>query len=183
MTEHLPEVLILDEPTVGLDPKQITDIRSLIKHLAGDRTVILSTHILPEVSMTCDKVTIINQGRIVISDTLANLTKRNSDFSEISVVVREKGKDAASVIRSVNGVSAVRKVPSTMEEGTSKFEISLPEDADLRGDVARAVTAADIDLLEMASRQVTLEEIFIRQITKEDAQVNESAPEEKEASQ
>ena len=175
-----PEVLILDEPTVGLDPKQITDIRSLIKHLAGDRTVILSTHILPEVSMTCDKVTIINQGRIVVSDTLANLTKRGYDFSEISIPVRDRGKDTAGVLRGLNGVTSVKAVELTTRDDTKKFDVSLPEDADLRGMVAKAITSAEIDLLEMTSRQVSLEEIFIRHITKEENHSAESPAESAE---
>ncbi|MCA9429263.1 MAG: ATP-binding cassette domain-containing protein [Candidatus Omnitrophica bacterium] len=187
-----PEVLILDEPTVGLDPKQITDIRSLIKHLAGDRTVILSTHILPEVSMTCDKVTIINRGQIVVSDTLENLTKRSTDFSEISVLVRDHGKDAGSVLRGLPGVKEVKSVETGKDNGTRKFDVSLPQDEDLRGAVAKAITGADIELLEMASRQVTLEEIFIRHITKEEdhspePEANETATanstEEEEASE
>ncbi|MCA9424420.1 MAG: ATP-binding cassette domain-containing protein [Candidatus Omnitrophica bacterium] len=187
-----PEVLILDEPTVGLDPKQITDIRSLIKHLAGDRTVILSTHILPEVSMTCDKVTIINRGQIVVSDTLENLTKRSADFSEISVLVRDHGKDVGSVLRGLPGVKEVKSVETGKDNGTRKFDVSLPQDEDLRGAVAKAITGADIELLEMASRQVTLEEIFIRHITKEEdhspePEANETATanstEEEEASE
>ncbi|MCB9767348.1 MAG: ATP-binding cassette domain-containing protein [Candidatus Omnitrophica bacterium] len=187
-----PEVLILDEPTVGLDPKQITDIRSLIKHLAGDRTVILSTHILPEVSMTCDKVTIINRGQIVVSDTLENLTKRSTDFSEISVLVRDHGKDVGSVLRGLPGVKEVKSVETGKDNGTRKFDVSLPQDEDLRGAVAKAITGADIELLEMASRQVTLEEIFIRHITKEEdhspePEANETATanstEEEEASE
>ncbi len=175
-----PEVLILDEPTVGLDPKQITDIRSLIKHLAGDRTVILSTHILPEVSMTCDKVTIINQGQVVVSDTLSNLTKRSSDFSEISVIVRDQGKDTASIIQSVNGVSEVNPSRTGIKDGTTKLDVSLPEDEDIRGAVAKAITSADIELLELSSRQVTLEEIFIRHITNEESGLHHADPDEQE---
>jgi len=125
-------------------------------------------------------VTIINRGQIVVSDTLENLTKRSTDFSEISVLVRDHGKDAGSVLRGLPGVKEVKSVETGKDNGTIKFDVSLPQDEDLRGAVAKAITSADIELLEMASRQVTLEEIFIRHITKEEDHSPEPEAEETE---
>jgi len=162
-----PEVLVLDEPTVGLDPKQITEIRSIIKHLAGDRTVILSTHILPEVSITCDHVAIIHQGRIVRADTLENLTSQST--TDTSIVVEVRG-DTNKVVSAVRDLSGVRSVSPDGENpgGERTMSIKIPTDPDMRGQIARTITETGADLLEMRSKAVTLEEIFIESI-REDA--------------
>jgi ABC-2 type transport system ATP-binding protein len=171
-----PEVLILDEPTVGLDPKQITDIRALIKGLAGNRTVILSTHILPEVSMTCQWVTIIHNGRIVASDSIQHLTQEDPDKSEILITVRDPESKAGGVIRGIQGILEVTDEPIQSDKGDVKqYKVGLPADSDIRAEIARTVTRAGIDLLEMASRQVSLEEVFIHQVTAEDTREAESA--------
>ena len=163
-----PEVLILDEPTVGLDPKQITDIRSLIRSMAGERTVILSTHILPEVSMTCQKVTIIHNGRIVASDTIENLTQKDPEKTEIQVTVRDPGAKAANVLRGVSGVLEVVDEPLQSDtRDLKRFRVGFPAKGDHRAEIARAITTAGVDLLELVSRQVSLEEVFIHQITAE----------------
>src|SRR6202008_763972 len=104
---HNPDVLILDEPTAGLDPKQIIETRQLIKELAGNHTIILSTHILPEVSQTCDRVVIINKGRVVAVDTPDNLTARLQGSETMYVEVDARGVDVADVLRTVPGVTGV----------------------------------------------------------------------------
>lgn len=170
-----PEVLILDEPTVGLDPKQIIEIRSLVKHLAGERTVILSTHILPEVSMTCDRVTIIHQGRIVASDTIANLTQQNSKTVEIALTFRGARDRVEQSLRGLNGVASVREAQererpriTVGNDGASTLLVAIPSDSDLRGKVAKAVTDSGVELIDLRPREVTLEEVFIRAVSAED---------------
>jgi ABC-2 type transport system ATP-binding protein len=166
-----PEVLILDEPTVGLDPKQITEIRSLVKHLSGKRTVILSTHILPEVSMTCDKVVIIHQGRIIAADTLENLTQQTAKNTDILVTFRGARDKGEQVVRSVSGILTVAAEESldrkagVSADGAVTLRVGVPRDPDLRGRVAKAMTDSGLELLELRSREVTLEEVFIRSIS------------------
>jgi ABC-2 type transport system ATP-binding protein len=179
-----PEVLILDEPTVGLDPKQITEIRSLVKHLAGKRTVILSTHILPEVSMTCDRVVIIHQGRIVAADTLENLTQQTAKNTEILVTVAGSRQQAEQAVRTVKGVLSVEldkdglSVRGAADGKSATLRVGVSRDPDLRGQIAKAVTGAGLELTELRSREVTLEEVFIRCISSEteDRSVEENAP-------
>jgi ABC-2 type transport system ATP-binding protein len=164
-----PEVLILDEPTVGLDPKQITDIRSLIKGLSGDRTVILSTHILPEVHMTCQKVTIINRGRIVASDSIQNLTQTDPTKSEVLVTLRDAQKKGESVLRGVGGVLEVSEEPFQSDaHDLRRYKVGLPKDDMLQPEIARAVVGAGLDLIEITSRQASLEEVFIHHISREE---------------
>jgi ABC-2 type transport system ATP-binding protein len=171
-----PEVLILDEPTVGLDPRQIKEIRSLVKELAGKRTVILSTHILPEVSVTCSKVVIINQGRIITSDTLANLTQQNATNTEILVTVKGSPQKAEQAIRGVAGVLSVvtdmesRQAKALGTNGDLTLRVGIPTDPDLRGKVAKAVTDSGVDLIDLRSREVTLEDVFIRCISAQEKQ-------------
>jgi ABC-2 type transport system ATP-binding protein len=163
---HNPEVLILDEPTAGLDPKQIRETRRLIKELAGDHTIILSTHILPEVSQTCDRVVIINKGRVVAEDTPANLTRRLSGAETIFVQVDvTKAAEASRALAAVPGV--VRVAPSEAVEGA--FEVESEQGRDVRRDLARAVVLGGHDLLELRPLGVSLEEIFLSLITDEKA--------------
>ena len=161
---HNPDVLVLDEPTAGLDPKQIIETRRLIKELAGDHTIILSTHILPEVSQTCDRVVIINKGRVVAEDTPANLTQRLRGSETIFLQVDgPRAADAAAALSAVPGV--VRVAPSDNAPGA--FEIDSEKGHDVRRDLARAVVLAGHDLLEMRPLRVSLEEIFLSLITEE----------------
>lgn len=157
-----PRVLILDEPTVGLDPKQITEIRSLIKHLAGDRTVILSTHILPEVSITCQKVAIIHEGRIVTVDTLENLTQKSAKETKLEISVEDRAEEALSIVRGIAGVISVQPGGAT-----NTLLATIPTDQEIRPEIAKQICAKGIELLEMKSRQVSLEEVFIHHITGE----------------
>ncbi len=171
-----PEVLILDEPTVGLDPRQIKEIRSLVKELAGKRTVILSTHILPEVSVTCSKVVIINQGRIIKADSLANLTQQNATNTEILVTVKGAGSKAEQAIRGVPGVLSVvtdmesRQAKTIGANGDITLRVGIPTDPDLRGKIAKAVTDSGVELIDLRSREITLEDVFIRCISAQEQQ-------------
>ncbi len=162
---HNPEVLILDEPTAGLDPKQIIETRQLIKELAGTHTIVLSTHILPEVSQTCDRVVIINKGRVVAIDTPANLTARLRGSETIYVQIDTMGDDAAPALQSVPGVVGV-SVAET-HNGTIAYEINSEKGQDIRRDLARAVVANNWGLLELRPSRMSLEEIFLSLTTEE----------------
>jgi ABC-2 type transport system ATP-binding protein len=161
---HDPEVLILDEPTAGLDPKQIMETRDLIRSLAGDHTIVLSTHILPEVAQTCQRVVIINRGRVVAEDTPENLTHELKGAS--SIYVQVAGDDRAQdALRSLNGVTKV-SVADRHQEFIG-FEIEAEPNRDIRRDVARTVVNGGWGLLEMRPMRMSLEEIFL-QLTTED---------------
>src|SRR5580692_10636847 len=139
---HNPDVLILDEPTAGLDPKQINETRDLIKGLAGDHTIILSTHILPEVEQTCEQVLIINKGKLVATDSVRNLQARARDAESLLLEVegRNGAVDSHTVqhrLETVNGVSRVLLKDS--QGGRSTFEVESLKDRLVRGDLARAV--------------------------------------------
>ena len=162
---HNPEVLILDEPTAGLDPKQIIETRRLIKELAGDHTIILSTHILPEVSQTCDRVVIINKGRVVAVDTPHNLTRRLSGSETMLVQVEAvQGAVVAAKLATVPGVVAVR--PADGAPGGT-FEVESERGRDVRRELARAVVLGGHDLLELRPMRVSLEDIFLSLTTEE----------------
>ncbi len=164
---HNPEVLILDEPTAGLDPKQIIETRQLIKELAGTHTIVLSTHILPEVSQTCDRVVIINKGRMVAVDTPANLTARLRGSETMYVQVDASGQDAGAMFRALPGVLGV-SVADT-HDGVVGYEISSERGRDIRRDLARAVVSNDWGLLELRPSRMSLEEIFLSLTTEENA--------------
>jgi len=160
-----PEVLILDEPTIGLDPKQIFEVRSLIKSLAGSHTVVLSTHILPEVSMTCNRVVIINNGRVVAMDTPEGLAHQVKGAERIALVVdgpREAGKEK---LQSIDGVLGV-KVDGTEGEPAS-FTLECKLDTDLRRTLAACVVGQGWGLLELRGVSLSLEDVFINLITNE----------------
>jgi ABC-2 type transport system ATP-binding protein len=175
---HNPDVLILDEPTAGLDPKQIIETRELIKELAGDHTIILSTHILPEVSQTCQRVVIINKGRVVAVDTPDNLTARLRGSETLYVQV---DADAASVLTHVPGVTRV--VESERLNGLVGYEVDSETGRDVRRDLARAVVTSGFGLLELRPMRVSLEDVFLSLTTdetstppREDAVVAEEVP-------
>jgi ABC-2 type transport system ATP-binding protein len=179
---HNPDVLILDEPTAGLDPKQINETRDLIKALAGDHTIILSTHILPEVEQTCEQVIIINQGKLVATDSVHNLQNRARGAG--SVLVEVEGRDGALPANSVQqrleqvpGVSRV--VFKETYDNRSLFEVESLKDRSVRGDVARAVVESGWNLNELRSASRSLEEIFL-QLTGADQPVAEKAAAELE---
>src|SRR5881396_3264352 len=136
---HNPDVLILDEPTAGLDPKQIIETRELIKKLAGDHTIILSTHILPEVSQTCQRIVIINKGHVVAIDTPDNLTSRLRGSETLYVQVDANGADASAPLGRIPGVTRV--VESDRKDRVVGYEIESEHGRDVRRDLARAVVA------------------------------------------
>ena len=161
-----PDVLILDEPTAGLDPKQIIETRELIKELAGDHTVILSTHILPEVSQTCERVVIINKGRVVAEDTPDNLTGRLRGAETMFVQVEAaRAGEAAAALAKVPGVVRVVAGRATRRRGA--FEVESETGRDVRRELARAVVLGGLDLLELRPTRVSLEDIFLSLTTEE----------------
>ena len=165
---HNPDVLILDEPTAGLDPKQINETRDLIKSLAGDHTIILSTHILPEVSQTCEQVIIINKGKVVATDSVSNLQGRARSGESVLLEVGG-GVDPLAVRRRLEQVAGVTRVVFK-EDGQRRgvFEVEGQKGRSLRGDLARAVVEAGWDLNELRAASMSLEEIFL-QLTGEEA--------------
>jgi len=161
---HEPDVLILDEPTAGLDPKQIIETRDLIRGLGGDHTIILSTHILPEVAQTCQRVVIINKGKLVAVDTPDNLTHQLKGAS--TLYVRVDGWPAAEeALRAVPGVRTVRV--ADRHANLVGYEIDAEAQRDVRGDVARAIVDRGWGLLELRPMRMSLEEIFLQLTTEE----------------
>ncbi len=152
---HRPEVLILDEPTIGLDPKQIKEVRTLIKDIGKERTVMLSTHILSEAQQICDRVIIINKGQIVAEDAPENLQNRLSSMRTVYVMVKENAEKAASLIRDIPGILSVK----VSENGQIQFE--NVRDIDPRATVAKALVGGGFDLLELTPEKVNLEDIFL----------------------
>ena len=163
---HNPEVLILDEPTAGLDPKQIIETRQLIKQLGGDHTVILSTHILPEVSQTCGRVVIINRGRVVAVDSPDNLTSRLRGSETMFLQVDAGGADPKDTLRAVDGVIQVRVAET--RGAVTVLEVESGQGRDVRRELAAAIVNRGWGLLELRPMRMSLEEIFLH-LTTEDA--------------
>jgi ABC-2 type transport system ATP-binding protein len=172
-----PQTLILDEPTAGLDPKQILEIRDLIIELGKDHTVILSSHILPEISAVCHRVLIINQGRIVADGSPENLAKRILGGSRI--LLRLDG-DEESVHKTLGKIPSIRKLEfrHSQEDGTVDAAAEAAEDTDIRRDLFKALAAADIPILMMRSLDMSLEDIFLN-LTSEEAGNSDSIGEDK----
>jgi ABC-2 type transport system ATP-binding protein len=163
---HNPEVLILDEPTAGLDPKQIIETRRLIKELAGDHTIVLSTHILPEVAQTCQRVVIINKGKVVAVDTPDNLTRRLRGSATMFVHVDVDGERVAEARAALEHVPGVVRV-ATADASGAAFEVESESGRDVRRDLARAVVGGGWGLLELRPMRLSLEEIFLSLTTEE----------------
>jgi ABC-2 type transport system ATP-binding protein len=167
-----PHILILDEPTSGLDPKQIIEIRELIRYLGHDRTLILSTHILPEVSRVCERVLILNQGRIVAQGRPDELEGRLRDCQEILVRVqslKEEGKKEESlgrVLLAIPGVESLQKMEE--EDSVSTFLLTGALDVDLRSEISKRVIQAGYPLLELAAKRLSLEDIFLKLVMSEE---------------
>ncbi len=178
-----PQVLILDEPTVGLDPSQIREVRSLIRGMAGRRTVILSTHILPEVSLTCSQVAIINQGRIVASGTPESIQARANLANNLVLLIRGNRSSVKSLLEKVPQVSKVDcsdpllhgSENASPEKQIHEFTVAVRKQYDLRAELSRAVIEGGFDLLEVRSMGLSLEDIFIQTVTGEN--VDEPLPE------
>jgi ABC-2 type transport system ATP-binding protein len=160
-----PDVLILDEPTAGLDPKQIIETRRLITELAGDHTIILSTHILPEVSQTCQRVVIINRGRVVAVDTPDNLTARLRGSETMYLQVDAAGAHAEPALAAVPGVTQVRVADS--RDGVVGFEIEST--GDVRRELAATVVTRGWGLMELRPMRMSLEDIFLHLTTEDTA--------------
>lgn len=158
---HDPQVLILDEPTIGLDPVQVREVRQLIKSMAGERTIILSTHILPEVSMTCERVLIIHRGRIVAEDTPEGLSRRLQQSERILVRLARPPSQPLRAFSQLDGVLRVEAV------GDNLFALEAPPDNDIRERVAEFVVQNGWGLLELRREEMTLEDIFVNLVTKE----------------
>lgn len=161
-----PPVLILDEPTIGLDPKQIQEVRELIKELAGNHTVILSTHILPEVEQTCHRVIIIDRGKIVAVDTPQNLRFQAQGAERVFIEVEGPAPEIVAKLKAMPGVIAVRKVAEN--DGRIRFQVEGELRKDIRSDLARAVVQSGWGLLELQSSAMSLEDVFIKLTTAEE---------------
>ena len=163
---HDPPVVVLDEPTVGLDPKQINDARKLIKSLGGNHTVLLSTHILPEVGMTCNRVVIINDGRVVAEDTPENLTRRLRGSERVSLEVRGPSDTVRSALKRLPNVLDVSVVSA---DGRPRLLVDCAVGQDVREDLAAAIVGNGWGLLELRSVGMSLEEVFLKLTTREES--------------
>ena len=164
-----PEVLILDEPTIGLDPAQIIEIRQLIRGLAGEHTVILSSHILPEVEQTCGKVVIINKGKIIAVDTPEKLSVSLKGANVYQLIVRKPSEDLKAKLATVPGVSNVREEPNGL------YVIEGEKEKDIREEVAELVVQQKAGLLEFKSVAFTLEDVFVQLTTAEQMSAPQAA--------
>jgi ABC-2 type transport system ATP-binding protein len=174
---HNPDVLILDEPTAGLDPKQINETRELIRSLAGDHTIILSTHILPEVEQTCQQVVIINKGKLVATDSVNNLQNRSHRAGSVLVEIagRQEALDSPEVKRRLEKVPGVSRVLfKEKRENRFVFEVDGETDRAIRGDLARAIVESGWDLNELRTAAVSLEEIFLQLTSSDEAKTASS---------
>ena len=165
-----PEVLILDEPTVGLDPKQIAEIRALIKQLGKKHTVILSSHILSEVSQICERVVIINHGKILAVDTPENLEKATKKENSIIVTVEDKKNNMKNIKSKLKGVNEVTKIKSN-EDGTVQYKISANKNVDIRKKVFDVLPKNDISIFELKKNENTLEDAFLIIVNTKDNEI------------
>jgi ABC-2 type transport system ATP-binding protein len=163
-----PHVLILDEPTIGLDPRQIAEIRSLIKSLAGEHTVILSTHILPEVSMLCSGVVIINRGSIVAQGPIDRLVEQFFPTSRVEVELVAPPPAVQEAVRRIAGVVHVEERPAT--DGASRFVVDSARGRDVRGEIFQLAAAQKWGLVELRQVGMTLEEVFMRIVAGEESE-------------
>jgi ABC-2 type transport system ATP-binding protein len=166
---HDPEVLILDEPTAGLDPNQIHEVRQLIRNLAGNHTIILSTHILPEVSMTCQRVVIINNGKIIAVDTPENLTRQLQGTEKLYLEIKGPEPTVKDRLKEIEGVV---RVDSQRLEADSAYSFCYTLETELKKEVrariAKKVVESGYDLLELRTQTMSLEDVFLQLTTKEE---------------
>lgn len=161
-----PSVLVLDEPTIGLDPTQIIEIRRLIQELREEHTVLLSSHILPEVAQICQRVLIINKGRIIATDTPANLTRQLQKSAQIVLQVRERASELIPFLESMDGVQGV----TCQQDDQERLVVETDRSRDLRPDIARLAVEKDMNLLELKLMDLSLEDIFLQLVTEEPSQ-------------
>lgn len=162
-----PPLLILDEPTVGLDPMQIIEIRELIRDLGQEHTVVLSSHILPEISATCRRILIIDKGSIVASDTPENLSRRMSGATRLQMLVKGSNDKVRSALETLTDLKDL-KTTDAGEEGVTEAVIEAVDDKDIRESAYRALSAADLPILQMRPMDLSLEEIFLNLTTREE---------------
>jgi ABC-2 type transport system ATP-binding protein len=160
-----PPVLILDEPTIGLDPAQVVEIRELIRSLGQERTIILSSHILPEVSQICQRVIIINRGRIVAIDTVSNLTAQIQTSRKIHLTIQGGPKE--EILKVLTRQPGVLKADEKSDDGPGRYLVEMDKDQDIRADLARSVIEKGWGLQEMHSQELSLEEVFVQIVTEE----------------
>ncbi len=165
---HDPDVLILDEPTRGLDPKQIQEIRKLIKSLSGQKTIILSTHILPEVSTTCDDVVIIDQGRVVAADSVENLSQRMAGGNLLEVEIKGVSADVEKAFGKIEGITAIKSLGKETK-GVCKFQITTDGTNDTREALFQSVVKNKWILYQLTPVGMSLEDVFLKLTTKESA--------------
>lgn len=173
-----PEIIILDEPTVGLDPKQIIEIRELIRELAKDHTIILSSHILAEIQEVCDHILIISRGRLVASDTPENLEKMLSQDQKIEILARGDKERVEDIVNTVGGIIA-SEYEKGEEEGTIFARLTPLENVDIRENIFRAFADADLPLLMLHHTRTTLEDVFL-ELTQSENPVSKEEEEEDE---
>jgi ABC-2 type transport system ATP-binding protein len=167
---HNPDVLVLDEPTAGLDPKQIIETRALIRNLAGQHTVVLSTHILPEVSKTCERVVVINGGKVAAVGKPDELTHRLQGFETVLVTAEGPANEMKERMERVAGVNLVEQHDAS--NGRVTFEVHAGKDQDVRAELARAVVESQWRLLELRTSGMSLEDIFLKLTTKDLTETN-----------
>ena len=163
-----PKILILDEPTNGLDPSQIKEIRKLITNLAGQRTVILSSHILPEVSMVCKNIVIINEGKLVATGTPDDLISRLRETSRVFLRVSGDPHEVSRTLGKIKGVNKVERDSAADGGGSSAFTVNLAKGVNVQQSIPPVIIGNNWDLIEMRSMDASLEDVFIQLVTKED---------------
>ena len=168
---HEPDVLILDEPTIGIDPIQVVETRELIRGLAGEHTVVVSTHILPEVSTICGRVIIIHEGKIRAVDTPDKLASRLRGSERIELDVRGRREDVIRIVKNVEGVTGVELTPGA-GKGYSSYMVEAEQGVEVRSDIAAAIVEAELELLRLEPIGMSLEEIFLRLTVEEETSAN-----------
>lgn len=169
-----PPVLILDEPTVGLDPKQIIEIRNLVKRLGKNHTVILSSHILSEVQAVCDRILVINRGRLVADGTAEELRHNLSDDHKLTLRAEGEESDVLAMLRSKPYIKRVDSLGSK-ERGTVDYQIESVDDKDIRREIFSLFAEKKLPILEMKSTELTLEEVFLKLTSSDASNISEDA--------
>ena len=175
-----PKVLILDEPTVGLDPKQITEIRQLIKKLGKEHTVILSSHILSEVSQICEKVIIINKGKILAVDTPEHLEENFKEENSVYITVEDKKENITEIIKKIKNLKEIKLIKENAN-GTKQYIITVDGDKDPRKQLFEILPKNDINIMELKKTEVTLEEAFLKLINSKEKEIKEQKEKEEKA--
>ena len=174
-----PKVLILDEPTVGLDPKQITEIRDLIRKLGKNHTVILSSHILSEVSQICEKVIIINKGKVLAVDTPSNLEEKFEEENRIFVTVEDEKNKIEKVAKKIKNLKSIEFIKDK-NDGTKQYELIADKSTDLRKEIFNLFPKNDINILELKKSEITLEDAFLKLISQKENEAEEKKKKEEE---